>query len=78
MRHASTTMSWLAERNATRAPAASDANGAAAGLDSASSAAAATSAGWIASSQPRRRPKRRSVPGGSVWSSSGAQTNFSE
>ena len=78
MRHASMAMSWLAERNATSAAAAIEAMGEAAGLVSASSAAAAASAGWIAASQPRRRPSRRSGPGGAIWSNTGDHRNFSE
>jgi len=38
--------------------------GALVGLESASMAAAVASSGWISASQPRRRPSRRSSPGG--------------
>ncbi len=78
MRQASTTMSWLAEQKATSAASASDTDGRWAGSDKASSAAAMASAGWMTASQPRRRPKWRSGPGGEALSRMGAQRNFSE
>ncbi len=78
MRQASITMSWLADRNATRAAAAMAPAGAATGLDSASATAARANSGWIVASQPRRRPSARNGPGGATWSSIGAQRNFSE
>ena len=71
-------MSWVADNTATQAAAANAAAGAAAGLDKASRIAASPSAGCTSSSQPRRRPNRRRARSGGVWSSSGAQRNFSE
>src|SRR5689334_1878561 len=63
MRQASTTMSWLAERKATNAARARERNGKRAGSESANSAAAAVRAGWMAISQPRRRPSFHRGPG---------------
>jgi hypothetical protein len=57
-------MSWLADKNATRAAAAIEVIGEATGLVSASKTAANASMGWIVASQPRRRPRWRMGPGG--------------
>ena len=65
MRQASITMSWLAERNATSAAAAMEITGGRRlGWTAPARPRRSASAGWIASSQPRRRPRRRSGPGG--------------
>ena len=77
MRHASTTISWLAEQKATKAAAAREGIGLAAGSDTASRMAAKTSIGWIIASHPRRCPNRRNGPGGGR-SNTGAQRTFSE
>ena len=70
-------ISWVAEKKAIAPAAAMVSTGVAAASDSASASAAKTSHGCTASSQPRRRPKRASTPGGATWSSTGAHRNFS-
>ena len=65
-RQASTTTSWLADRNATTTAAATSAPGRAAGSASASATQASASNGWISRSQPRRCPKRCSPSGGAT------------
>jgi len=70
-------MSWVAEQKATAKASRAVAVGALAGSLPPSSTMASTSAPWVASIQPRRRPKRRVSHGSGTRSTSGAQRNFS-
>ena len=69
------TMSWLAERKATRVATSAVSTGAPAGSQTPTAAMVATSATWMQASQPRRWPNPRKA-GGRSASSAGDQRNL--
>ena len=70
------TISWLAEKKASRQAAAKTGHSAREGSQTLIARIVRVSSSWIGSIQPRLRPNRRSRPGG-VRSISGAHRNFS-